>query len=174
MTEFVHRGTIPQPDHPISETWRRVLARSEREGDCLVWQGVRLRGRHGLVGVKRNGKWRTLYTHRVAWEATYGPVPEGMVVCHRCDNPPCVNPEHLFVGTQRDNLNDMRAKGRHNPDDIWVANRKKTHCKRGHEFTPENTRLRQTAEGVSRVCRACCTLESRLRRARIKVAGSDT
>ena len=50
--------------------------------------------------------------HRVAWELAYGQVPNGLFVCHRCDNPPCVRPEHLFLGTARDNTQDAIAKGR--------------------------------------------------------------
>ncbi len=50
--------------------------------------------------------------HRAAWEYTRGPVPAGLFVLHRCDNPPCCNPAHLFLGTQADNMADMQAKGR--------------------------------------------------------------
>lgn len=65
----------------------------------------------GYTAVRWKG--RQVNTHRLAYECWVGPIPPGCVVCHRCDNPPCINPSHLFVGTQADNLRDMKAKGRY-------------------------------------------------------------
>src|SRR6185436_8652420 len=88
----------------------------------------------------------------IAWTEANGPIPNGMQVLHRCDNPPCVNPAHLFLGTQTDNMRDMTAKGRRRGGYIesnsYQAN--KTHCLRGHEFTPDNTYVHG-----GRHCRAC-------------------
>jgi hypothetical protein len=66
------------------------------------------------------------------------------VICHRCDNPVCVNPDHLFDGSQLENLLDCVRKGRH-------KGKSQTHCKHGHEFTPENTYLWKN----HRHCRTC-------------------
>lgn len=83
-----------------------------REVDgCLEWQGQRNRKGYGALSVA--GKmW---LAHRFAWTKANGTIPDGMCVLHICDNPPCCNPDHLFVGTQAENLEDMRGKGRQNP-----------------------------------------------------------
>lgn len=92
---------------PISERyWRYVVV---REG-CWDWSGGRIgRGYGALQGEDR----RVKTAHRVSWEIHRGPIPDGMNVLHRCDNPPCSNPDHLFLGSQRENVIDMVQKGRH-------------------------------------------------------------
>jgi hypothetical protein len=87
--------------------WRK----SKRKKGCWIWQGAKTKGAHLVYGqVERGGKrWRT---HRYAWLLAYGPIPEGLFVCHRCDVPLCINPSHLFLGTHGDNMDDMSKKGR--------------------------------------------------------------
>jgi hypothetical protein len=87
------------------------------------------------------------YVHRLAYcEAHAIDIEDivGQVVMHTCDNPACINPEHLRLGTQADNLADMLSKGRH-------ASAHRTHCPHGHKYTPKNTRITRR----QRVCRAC-------------------
>jgi hypothetical protein len=80
----------------------------DRTGECWNWtKAVNNTGR----GHVRRGK-RTALAHRVAWELTFGPIPTGMDVCHHCDNGLCGRPDHLFLGTAKDNMRDAAAKGR--------------------------------------------------------------
>lgn len=86
----------------------RFWAKVERSKGCWLWKGAKGARGYGVF-------WRAPFqtsAHRVAWELTYGPIPDGHVVMHLCDNPPCVNPEHLRIGTHLENMADMRAKGR--------------------------------------------------------------
>jgi hypothetical protein len=76
------------------------------DSDCWVWQGYRNEHGYGRLWAPKR------YVHRAAYEAFVGPIPAGLNVLHRCDNPPCCNPAHLFLGTRADNARDMLAKGR--------------------------------------------------------------
>lgn len=81
------------------------------EYDCWEWQGGRKDTGYGMFH-PYPGSTRTAMVHRLSWELHYGPIPLGLLVCHSCDNPPCLNPNHLFLGTVRDNVRDMISKGR--------------------------------------------------------------
>ena len=126
--------------------WQDRLTPEPNSG-CWLWDGAATRDGYGLVTIAPQ-KWPHR-VHRLAWEEAYGPIPAGMSVLHRCDVPACCNPNHLFLGSQQDNVTDMQEKGRFKGRSS--INAAKTHCKRGHEFTPENT---LTYRGM-RTCRQC-------------------
>jgi hypothetical protein len=141
-------GSTEMP--PVLSTAERLAAGLEHKANgCLEWiNGTDGRG-YGWIHV--DGK--TVKTHRVAWILANGPIPEGLGVLHRCDNPPCGETEpseaypdgHLFLGTPADNTADMLSKGRHLGHLV-------THCPKGHPYDEANTYV--TARG-HRKCRAC-------------------
>lgn len=140
----------------MTSLMERVLSRTAVEGDCVIWTGANAGG-YGQMRV--NG--RMTRVHRVVYEETFGAIPDGLLVCHRCDRPECVNPAHLFLGTHAANMRDMAEKGRSRSS--WpAAMAARPCCVNGHEFTPENTRL----AGSKRICRACEARRARKYRAR--------
>lgn len=130
---------MPGPT-PIAERVRKYSSPANDRG-CIEWLGSRDENGYGRVHCGGTPR----LAHRVAWELENGPIPSGLCVLHGCDNPPCINPSHMFLGTQADNMRDMVKKGRQ-------ANATKTHCKYGHPYSPENT-YHMPAGG--RDCREC-------------------
>jgi len=85
----------------------------KKEG-CWGWSGSKDCRGYGVISSRNGSKSSPEKAHRVSYEKAYGKIPEGLNVCHRCDNPECTNPEHLFVGTQKENMSDCSSKGRLN------------------------------------------------------------
>lgn len=79
---------------------------------CWDWNGSRRARGYGQLSIRRNGKATPMLAHRLSWMIHYGPVPDGVCVCHGCDRPPCVNPKHLWLGSQRENMRNAAWKGR--------------------------------------------------------------
>lgn len=104
-TRRAHRILSNTRTPPELRFWLQVNFR--REG-CWPWIGGRDRDGYGRLWA-----WgEKVMAHRLAWRLSTGPIPEGLCVLHRCDHPPCVRPDHLFLGTQRENLEDRDLKGR--------------------------------------------------------------
>jgi hypothetical protein len=100
------RGQAGKNVPPIKRFWMQV----QKTKSCWLWIGNKGIGGYGRIVV--NGS--KVKAHRYSWEIHNGAIPSGLFVCHHCDNPSCVNPDHLFVGTNTDNRKDSVSKNRHN------------------------------------------------------------
>lgn len=130
---------VMQGVHPTVRFWAKVDRRGADE--CWLWNGPRNSEGYGTFYVDG----RVPGAHRYAYEQTIGPIPPGLQLDHLCRNTSCVNPSHLEPVTGRENI--LRGQG------VAARNARKTHCKRGHEFTPENTYI--FPNGRWRQCRTC-------------------
>lgn len=92
---------------PASRFWQKV----EKTESCWLWRSS-MRNGYGILRTPHGQSHKVFYAHRFVWELTYGPIPDGLCVCHHCDVQLCVRPDHLFLGTIADNNRDMLEKGR--------------------------------------------------------------
>lgn len=137
-------------DKIVNPFWSQV----DKSGDCWVWIGHKDQDGYGIIAFGQI----SYRAHRVAYAAEVGEITPGMLVCHRCDNPSCVRPSHLFLGDHLVNQRDKWTKNRGNKHKL-----ERTACRYGHPYTPETTYL---WKGRIRVCRICKKHFARLREAR--------
>ena len=143
----------------------------EPNSGCWLWEGSQIRGGYGVISLGgRDGA--NISAHRASMIIHGHVLPHGSIVLHKCDNPPCVNPDHLTIGTQSDNMRDMVAKGREYSRDLrslrmkgkaqnriakigsdhWNFGNRQSTCKHGHEMTSENIII--GSDGARR-CKLC-------------------
>ena len=127
---------------PQQKFWTKVN-RTPNHNQCWEWTGAKNNKNYGTLQTNKQ-KW---LAHRYSYTINKGPIPTGYYITHTCDNPPCVNPNHLTAGTPKTNARDMTNKHRHHEQNI-------THCPHGHQYTPENT-YRRPSQPNQRLCRTC-------------------
>ena len=140
----------------ISESRKAAfIARLNKNGPngCWLWTGHITKGRCNYGSTSLFGK--SIRAHRASWLIHKGPITPGLCVLHRCDNQPCVNPNHLYLGTVQENAFDSVARGRH-------AEARRDRCCRGHLYTPENIYRRSIAQ--ARRCRMCIEMHRERRK----------
>jgi hypothetical protein len=119
----------------------RFLNKVYKTDSCWLWTGAKSNTGYGHMTISK----KTVKVHRLSYEIFKGEIPDRMIILHSCDTPLCVNPEHLSIGTKKENSTDAVKKKR-------LYNQKKTHCPQGHEYSLENT---HTSPDGRRYCCAC-------------------
>ena len=124
--------------------WSKVS--ESKVSDCLEWRISDKSRQYGRIVI--DGK--AYGSHRASWFLTQGAIPEGLFVCHACDNKLCVNPGHLYLGDNRENQKDAFAKGILKPINPHIG---KTHCRNGHKYDEDNTYYKP--KNGHRDCKKC-------------------
>lgn len=152
------RGHTPRAKNPLEKFMRNVF----KTDTCWIWTGERNRFGHGMF--REGGRWSKHTTaHRWAYQHFNSvTLKHAEFCCHKCSTRECVNPDHIYVGDQKQNVHDAIIQGAHNS----VAQSKKTHCPKGHEYTFENTKHMVHKKG--RQCRQCARIWANERYHRIK------
>ncbi len=122
--------------------WERVAIIPEHA--CWEWIAGKSGIGYGVIQVDK----KLLLAHRFSYELHFGQIPKGLFVCHVCDNPSCVRPEHLFLGTPKDNMDDMRKKGRAK----YTQPQNKTSCPKGHPYSGDNLYINKKNRFVCKIC----------------------
>jgi len=113
---------------------------------CWLWTAGNYRDNYGFFFLPEK---KIYFAHRASYYFFKGEIPKDKIICHKCNTPECVNPQHLYAGSLSDNQNDIVKSGYH----FWA---KKTHCVNGHEFNKENTYVRTRKNGnINRKCKLC-------------------
>lgn len=139
-------------------TLETLMLRTQRDGECLLWQGAKNRRGYGSVSVQG----RIKPAHVAVFELAVGAVPMGLELDHLCRRPSCVNPKHLEPVTHRENV--LRGTS---PAALHAV---KKHCEKGHPYTPENTSL---FDGGRRRCRTCINARNRNYMRNYRAQGKD-
>jgi hypothetical protein len=133
---------------PVNERFLKHVLKTE---SCWIWTACCFENGYGCFNF-RNKNWKA---SRVAYTLFKEEILGGLFVMHSCDNKKCVNPNHLFTGTAKDNMQDYIRKG---------LRKLPTHCPKGHEYTHENTRRRKQKDRINyRECKKCCNAADLIR-----------
>lgn len=139
----------------------RFIEKVEKTDSCWNWTAGKYRGGYGQFRRLVDGKWTMAKTHRYSYEYFKGEIPKGYLICHKCDNPSCVNPEHLFAGTTKDNVRDCIEKGRkkigRNPKHRLLTKELAVQIREDHKqgmsYAELQEKYQQSKQQISRVVR---------------------